>query len=252
MIDPGDALNRLDEQLDQDSSVTILTGAGISAASGIPTFRGDDGLWEEFDPSELASPQGFQRDPETVWEWYDERRQMIAEAEPNQGHYALAEWDDAFPKLSLITQNVDGLHEEAGSESIIKLHGSIWEVSCWDNCDSSPGSWTDRTAPLEEIPPICPDCGGLVRPEVVWFGEQLDPAVLDASERSLNCDVFFTIGTSAEVHPAAGFITRASRQGAFTVEINPDTTSASGTVDLAVQEPAEEFLPRMNESLGIN
>jgi NAD-dependent deacetylase len=243
------ALRRLSDRLGPSSSVTVLTGAGISAASGIPTFRGDDGLWEEYEPSELASPEGFREDPETVWQWYDERRQMIEEAEPNAGHEALAEWETRFDRVSIVTQNVDGLHEEAGNDSVIRLHGNIWEVACWENCMDSSDAWEDRTVPFESLPPTCSECGGLLRPNVVWFGESLDPAVLESAQRAIDCDLFFTIGTSAEVHPAAGFIDRAARQGAFTVEINPNTTSASNVVDLAVQAPAEEFLPALNQAV---
>jgi len=225
-----------------------MTGAGVTAASGIPTFRGDDGLWEEYDPSDLASPEAFRNDPETVWKWYDERRRIISEAEPNPGHQSLAEWESIFDRFSLITQNVDGLHEAAGSSRVIHLHGNIWEVSCWDRCDESGEPWEHREVPIKPIPPHCPHCEGLLRPNVVWFGESLNPGTLDAAQRAVDCDVFFTIGTSAEVHPAAGFIDRASRQGAFTVEINPNTTSASRTVNLSVQAPAEQVLPTLTQS----
>lgn len=249
MKNPESVLTDLAGRLDPDTNVSVLTGAGISAASGIPTFRGDDGLWEEHDPSDLASAEGLHRDPEIVWRWYDERRQMIYESEPNAGHKALANWEKYFDRFSLVTQNVDGLHEEAGSERTIKLHGDIWSVSCWDNCTGSPRRWTNRKVPLKKIPPRCDSCGGLLRPEVVWFGEQLDPEVLEDAQRAVTCDVFFTIGTSAEVHPAAGFISKASDQGAYTVEVNPDSTAASGIVDLSVSAGAETFLPELTERL---
>lgn len=250
MDDRESVLADLADRLEPDTSVSVLTGAGISAASGIPTFRGDDGLWEDHDPSDLASPEGFRRDPETVWRWYDERRRMIDEADPNPGHEALANWEKIFERFSLVTQNVDGLHEEAGSDRTIKLHGNIWSVSCWDDCSDSPRRWTNRDVPLPEVPPRCDSCGGLLRPEVVWFGEQLDPAVLEDAQRAVHCDVFFTIGTSAEVHPAAGFIRRAADQGAYTVEVNPDSTAASGIVDLSVPAGAETFLPELTGRLA--
>lgn len=246
---PRDSIRDVADRLRSDPNVTVLTGAGISAASGVPTFRGNDGLWEEFDPEELASPQGFRKDPERVWTWYDRRRVEIDKVEPNRGHEVLGQWSRRYEKFSLITQNVDDLHERAGTENVIHMHGDIWRVSCWENCADSAGSWVNRETPLEDIPPRCPECGGLLRPEVVWFGEQLDPEVLEASRRAIQCDLFFTIGTSAEVHPAAGFIDRAARQGAHTVEINPDSTAASRTVDTVIQEPAEEALDELENLL---
>lgn len=237
------------EKLRSNPDITVLTGAGISAASGVPTFRGEDGLWDNFDPDELATPQGFRKDPEKVWKWYDKRRVEIEKVEPNPGHEVLGRWSRRYEEFSLITQNVDDLHERAGTENVIHMHGFIWEVSCWDDCSESDRKWENRETPLSELPPRCPNCGGLVRPEVVWFGEQLDPEVLDASQRALSCDLFFTIGTSAEVHPAAGFIDRASRQGAHTVEVNPDSTAATHVVDTVIDEPAEEALEEIDAKL---
>jgi len=243
----GEELDAVVERLRGDPAITVLTGAGISAASGVPTFRGDDGLWQEFDPQELASLQGFRKDPERVWRWYDERRQSIAEVEPNPGHEVLAEWSHEFDRFNLLTQNVDDLHERPGTKNIVKLHGSIWHVSCGKNCETSPDRWEYRAVPLETIPPRCPHCEGLLRPEVVWFGESLDSEVLNTARRATNCDLFLTVGTSAEVHPAAGFIGESSRQGALTVEINPEATAATSTVDHVISEPAEEALPRLND-----
>lgn len=244
-----DNIHVVAERLQDHPDVSILTGAGISAASGVPTFRGDDGLWEEFDPQELASPQGFRRDPEKVWKWYDERRQSIVDVEPNRGHEIIAQWSRQLDRFTLLTQNVDDLHERPGTENIVKLHGSIWHVSCWDNCEDSPDQWEHRETPLGTIPPRCPHCEGLLRPEVVWFGESLDPEVLEAAGRATDCDLFFTIGTSAEVHPAAGFIQEAARGGALTVEINPEATAATDSVDYVISQPAEEALPRIEELL---
>ncbi|MFB6345632.1 MAG: NAD-dependent deacetylase [bacterium] len=243
------AIEETASRLRSEPSITVLTGAGISAASGVPTFRGDDGLWDQFDPEELASPRGFKQDPEKVWEWYDQRRRDIDEVEPNRGHEVLGQWSRRYDKFSLVTQNVDDLHERADTRAVIHLHGNIWNVSCWENCSDSERQWENRQVPLPQIPPRCPHCDGLLRPEVVWFGEQLDPDVLEASQRALNCDLFFTIGTSAEVHPAAGFIDRASQQGAHTVEINPDSTSASQIVDTVIQQPAEEALDQIESLL---
>ena len=211
-----------------------MTGAGVSAASGVPTFRGADGLWKHFRVEELATPDAFARDPGLVWEWYDWRRQLIGACEPNAAHHVLADWSLRFPQFALITQNVDGLHERAGTARVLRLHGSIWDVGCWRNCAASPHRWRDHTTPFPVLPPPCPHCGGPLRPGVVWFGETLDAEVMDASLAATDCDVFFTVGTSSVVYPAAGLVDYARRGGALTVEINPDSTPASGGVDVAV------------------
>jgi NAD-dependent protein deacetylase/lipoamidase len=235
--------NDLARRLTRDARITVLTGAGVSAASGVPTFRGADGLWNNFKPESLATPQAFARDPRLVWQWYDWRRQKIAACEPNAAHRVLAEWSRRFPHFRLITQNVDGLHERAGTRDVIRLHGSIWEVLCWRGCVSSPSRWRDETVPFPEIPSRCPHCGDLIRPGVVWFGESLDPDIVDQATAAADCDVFITIGTSAVVYPAAGFIELARRNGAFTVEINPEATPAM--VDLALRGNAEVLLPEI-------
>lgn len=227
----------------------MLTGAGVSAASGVPTFRGPDGLWKNFKPEALATAEAFGRDPSLVWEWYAWRRFRIAACEPNAAHHVLAEWSKRFPNFKLVTQNVDGLHERAGTANTIRLHGSIWEVSCWQGCAQSPRRWRDDTTTFATIPPRCPYCGGLIRPGVVWFGETLDTDVINQAMEAVTCDVFITVGTSALVYPAAGFVEQAKRQGAFTVEINPEATPATRFVDLALQGPAETVLPRIAEGL---
>jgi NAD-dependent deacetylase len=238
----------------------VLTGAGISAASGVPTFRGADGLWKNFKPESLATPQAFARDPRLVWEWYDWRRQKIAGCRPNAAHHVLAAWSRRFPNFKLITQNVDGLHEAAsasakatagqGHRDVIRLHGSIWEVQCWRGCAAAPKRWRDATVPYPAIPPRCPHCGDLLRPGVVWFGEALDPEIIDAATEAADCDVFLTIGTSAVVYPAAGFIDVARRRGAFTVEINHEATPAM--VDVALRGGAEGILPEIDAKLTIS
>ena len=233
--------------------VTILTGAGVSAASGIPTFRGADGLWKKLRAETLATPEAFDNDPKLVWEWYDWRRGMIRDAEPNAAHHVLAEWTSALPNVTLITQNVDGLHERAlrarGQKTPLRLHGSIWHVRCWNQCERGRTDWLDETVPLSTLPPRCPYCQGLVRPGVVWFGESLDPHVVAAAEGATACDVFLTIGTSSVVYPAAGLVHRAKTRGAFTVEINPDVTEATGVVDVALRGKAEEVLPAIQAHL---
>lgn len=219
-----------------------MTGAGVSAGSGVPTFRGADGLWKDFKPELLATPEAFARNPKRVWEWYDWRRQKIAECEPNAAHHVLASWSRRFPHFTLITQNVDGLHERAGSTDVVRLHGSIWDVQCWRECAASPPRWRDDTVSFSELPPRCPYCDGPIRPGVVWFGERLDLASLERAAEAAHCDVFITAGTSAVVYPAAGFLDIARRSGAFTVEINPDVTPATSTVDLAIRGAAEDVL----------
>lgn len=226
--------------------VTVLTGAGVSAASGVPTFRGTGGLWKSFRPEELATSEAFARDPALVWEWYDWRRQTIAACRPNRAHEVLASWTDRFAGYVLITQNVDGLHERAGLAPV-RLHGSIWELACWDGCGVS--AWRNEDVPLPVRPPRCPECGGLARPGVVWFGEGLDPRVVARATQSTACDVFITAGTSSIVYPAAGLVHDAHRRGAFTVEINPDATPASAIVDARLQDGAETVLDVLDRLL---
>ncbi len=213
----------------------------------MPTFRGADGLWNTVKAELLATPQAFARDPRLVWEWYDWRRQKIAACEPNAAHQVLASWGQRFPNFKLITQNVDGLHERAGTRDVIRLHGSIWEVLCWRGCATSPPRWRDDTVPYPELPPRCPHCGDLIRPGVVWFGEPLDPDSIDRAADAADCDIFMTVGTSAVVYPAAGFIDIARRRGAFIVEINPEATAAM--VDLPLRDGAEVVLPEIDRIL---
>jgi NAD-dependent deacetylase len=241
-MQPQNSIREIAGKLRSASRVTVLTGAGISAASGVPTFRGKEGLWKSYSPQELATPEAFARDPRLVWEWYSWRRELISKCQPNAAHHVLALWSKRYPSFTLITQNVDGLHETAETNNVIRFHGSIWEVFCWDDCKTSPKRWVDRTVPLNQIPPSCPYCGGLIRPGVVWFGENIDHEVLQKSMEALDCEVFMTVGTSAQVYPAAGLSEQAHRKGAFTVEINLETTPASDNVDIAIQGPAETIL----------
>jgi NAD-dependent deacetylase len=237
------------DRLARASRVTVMTGAGVSAASGVPTFRGPDGLWKKHRPEQLATPSAFAADPRLGWEWYDWRRQVISRCAPNAAHEVLAAWALRFPVFALVTQNVDGLHERAGQADVTRLHGSIWEVLCWSRCPASPPRWRDDTVPFPKLPPRCPHCGGLVRPGVVWFGEPLPPDALARADAATECDVFITAGTSAIVYPAAGYLGEAKARGAFTVEINPEATPASGLVDVALRGPAEEILPSVERRL---
>jgi len=236
-------IDRLAEQLQRARRVTVLTGAGVSAASGVPTFRGAGGLWRSFRAEDLATPDAFARDPTLVWEWYEWRRAMIAACKPNAAHDVLARWTRESNQCTVITQNVDDLHLRAGTERLVRLHGSIWELACWDQCGVRP--WRDERVPLPNRPATCATCGGLARPGVVWFGEMLSQDDIDAASMACACDVFLAVGTSAVVYPAAGLLQQAKANGAFTAEINIETTSASSAVDLAIQGGAEVVLPAL-------
>jgi NAD-dependent deacetylase len=228
--------------VDQVRSVTVLTGAGVSAESGVPTFRGEGGLWRRYRAEDLATPGAFHRAPELVWEWYDWRRSLIGACEPNAAHYTLAEMESHFDDFVLVTQNVDGLHRLAGSRNVVELHGNIWGLRCTRGCRLP---WEDRSVPLPEIPPNCPSCGALARPDVVWFGESLPAGALDeAFAAARRCQVMLVVGTSAVVHPAASFPVVALQNGAHVVEINPQPTPLSDAVDQTIREPAAVALPR--------
>lgn len=240
-------IDRLADRLRGASRLTILTGAGVSAASGVPTFRGSGGLWRQFRAEDLATPGAFARDPALVWEWYAWRRSLVAGCQPNPAHDVIARWSREFDRCTVITQNVDDLHVRAGTANLIRVHGSLWDLSCWQACGAA--SWRDEAVPLANLPPMCPSCGGLARPAVVWFGESLPAPAIAAAVEACACDVFLTIGTSAVVYPAAGLVHEARRRGAFTAEINLEATPASGAVDLAIHGPADQLLPNIVERL---
>jgi NAD-dependent deacetylase len=222
--------------------VVALTGAGISAESGVPTFRGEAGLWRQYRPEELATPQSFARDPMIVWEWYDWRRGLIGACQPNPAHHTLADMESRLPGFTLITQNVDGLHRLAGSQHVLELHGDIWRL----RCTRQETTLVDRTAPLPEIPPRCAECRALLRPDVVWYGEALPKDVLEAAfAASVACDVVLVIGTSAVVQPAASLPLIAIENGAALVEINPQPTPLSDYADLTLRQPAAQALPEL-------
>ncbi len=226
--------------------VVVLTGAGVSAESGVPTFRdAQTGLWARYDPTQLATPDAFRRNPALVWDWYAYRRDLIAAVRPNPAHYALAALEARYPDFVLITQNIDGLHAQAGSRKVIELHGNIRRVKCFV-CGKPASTWDDS----REKPPRCGSCGGLLRPDVVWFGETLPmDALRRAVEAAERAEVFFSIGTSAVVEPAASLPRVARRKGAVLVEINPDTTPLTPLADYVFHGKAEEILPALWESL---
>ena len=232
-------LLELKERLRTARSVAVLTGAGISADSGVPTFRGQDGLWRSFRAEDLATPDAFSRDPRLVWEWYDWRRGLIATKDPNPAHHALVELEHRYERFCLVTQNVDGLHEVAGSRDLIELHGNIWKLRC-TRCGRV---CMNRDVPLALLP-YCAECRGLLRPHIVWFGESLHPEDLSRSEDALrSCELLLIIGTSGVVYPAASFASVARAAGAFVVEINLERTPSSALVDVSVQGRAKDLLP---------
>ncbi len=230
------------EALKAARRVVVLTGAGVSAESNIPTFRDAlTGLWAKYRPEELATPEAFNRDPKLVWDWYQWRNSLVSNASPNPGHRALVQLESLVPHLTLVTQNVDSLHARAGSSRVLELHGNISRTKCLDE-NRVVDAWEDTG----DVPPRCPSCGGLLRPDVVWFGESLPPDVLaEAAQASSQCDVFFSVGTSAVVFPAASLVYEAMRAGAVTVEINPAPTAQSGELTYALQGPAGEVLPSL-------
>jgi NAD-dependent deacetylase len=227
------------DRIHRARSVTVLTGAGISADSGVPTFRGADGLWKNFRPEELASPDAFARDPRLVWEWYNWRRELVATKHPNAAHDTLVTLEQRIERFWLITQNVDGLHALAGSTRLSEIHGNIWKVRCTQCHQVSP----NRDLPLV-YPPTCSDCSELLRPHIVWFGESLDPEVLARSYQALqDCEILLIIGTSGVVYPAASFASLAKDGGAFVVELNMEITSNSAVVDVSFQGRAKDLVP---------
>ena len=240
---------QLVQALRRADAIAVLTGAGVSAESGIATFRdAQTGLWSNFRPEDLATPEAFERDPKTVWEWYAWRREQLEEVEPNAGHRALAELEQHVRRLALITQNVDGLHQAAGSTRVIELHGNIRRSIC--HRTRKPISDAEL-AQAEGIPPHSPHApDGLARPDVVWFGEMLPSGAMnDALNACRRCDLFFSIGTSSVVEPAASLAFTAREAGALVVEVNPDATPLSRHADFVLRGRSGEILPELVAAL---
>ena len=232
--------NELLERLEKARVVSVLTGAGISAESGVPTFRDPGGIWEKFRPEQLANFEAFMADPDFVWNWYQHRREIMRDVKPNMGHFALAAMESLFREFNLITQNIDNLHERAGSKKVTELHGNIERNYCikckrfYNEID------------LKQKSVLKCECGGLIRPDVVWFGEMLPYNALKFAEDSaMRTNVFFTIGTSAEVYPAALLPLMAGKSGAFVVEVNTKPTVISGEVDEVLQGKSGEVLSEL-------
>lgn len=222
------------------SRVAVLTGAGVSQESGLRTFRdAQTGLWAQYKPEDLASPEAFARDPKLVWDWYSYRREAIKGVRPNPGHYALVEMEKRIPEFTLITQNVDGLHRFAGNRNVLELHGNIQKVRC-ANCGAFTETWGDDS----ETVPVCEICGGLLRPDVVWFGESLPREELESAVNAARvCQVFMSIGTSGLVQPAASLAHAARNKGSLVVEINAEATPLTPKVDFAFHGKSGEILP---------
>ena len=226
-------------QLQRSSSLSVLTGAGVSAESDIPTFRGADGLWRTYRAVDLATPEAFDRNPKLVWEWYEYRRHLIEKASPNPAHIAIAELEKLFRDFLLITQNVDGLHSRAGSEKLVELHGNIFRNRC-----SRDGRLVGK-ARENDVPPRC-ECGAYLRPDVVWFGESLPPHALEkAFEFATRCDAMIVVGTSGIVHPAASLPAVAKQHKAWILEVNLEATPITGLADDSIFGKAGEILPQI-------
>ena len=229
----------LARQIKDAQKIVFVTGAGISAESGIPTFRGKEGLWRKYDPMQLATIDAFYENPSLVWEWYEERRKNILAARPNAGHFAIAELAK-HKDVVILTQNIDGLHQRAGSKNVLELHGSIIRIKC-TSCDFND----NITKPFEELPPKC-RCGKILRPDVVWFGEGLPQDVWsDAITHAQSCDVMIIAGTSLVVSPANTLPLYAKQNGAVLIEVNPEKTVMSSDMDLSVREKSAIALPEL-------
>lgn len=227
-------------RLRRSTRACVLTGAGVSADSGVPTIRGAGGVWEKYDFMKLATPMGFREDPHLVWEWYQLRQREMKKARPNPAHIVIAEMERHFGSFAVITQNIDGLHKRAGSERVIELHGSIWRMRC-----TRDGTVIDIDAPIEEIPPLC-QCGSMMRPDVVWFGEQLSSESLEqASEIARESEVMFVVGTSAVVYPAAALPAITKNSGGLVIEVNLEPTDITTYADASCFGRAGEMLPEI-------
>lgn len=237
------------EAMHRAEKITVFTGAGLSALSGIPTYRDSGGLWKTHDPNTLSTKAAFKKDPRKVWDFAQTRRRLIKNSKPNISHQILADWSHRYPHMTLITQNIDDLHHRVGTHNVLRLHGSVWNVACSLPCEDSPRRWRDERVEFSKWPPRCHYCGALLRPGGIWFGERLPLSSAFQSLKATQCDVFLSIGTSAEVHPAAKLIGEAKSAGALIVEINPNITPASALVSHQLQAKAEHVLAEIEAQL---
>jgi NAD-dependent deacetylase len=243
----ADDVVRAADLLREAQRVAVLTGAGVSAESGVPTFRGAGGLWEGHAVERVASPEGLAADPLLVWRFYEQRRQRGVRVAPNPGHAVLARWQDWFAAYTLITQNIDGLHALAGSRDVLELHGNLW----WVRCTACGREREERTVPLPELPPHCPSCGAMERPAVVWFGEGLPMDIVErATLAAAQADVLLVVGTSAVVYPAAGLIAVTASNGGRVIEVNPEPSALAHIADIVVRGPSGVVLPEIDALLG--
>jgi NAD-dependent deacetylase len=225
--------------------LVVFTGAGVSKESGLATFRDSDGVWQKIDPQKYATPEGFKRHPRKVWQWYQARRQKVKGVQPNPAHRAIAELDEILPHVVVITQNIDGLHQAAGSEEVLELHGTLRRYKCFANCRGTPTP-VPTPGPEVEEPARCPHCGAYVRPDVVWFNEMLPVDVWEeAALEVTSCDAMLIVGTSGIVAPAASLPHHAEANGAFIVEVNPEPTALTPLTDVSLRGPAGEVVPRV-------
>jgi len=252
MVDQS-AMKQAAEYIRNGKKLVIFTGAGASKESGIPTFRDAmDGVWEKFDPEELGTPQGFQQNPQRVWDWFAYRREMAANAQPNAGHIALAQIEGIAPEAVIITQNVDDLHERAGSKNVLHLHGSLFRHKCFDDCQGKPTLIDlDSLEDKDASPPKCPHCGAYVRPDVVWFREMLPEDILQAAyDWSDVCDVMLVVGTTGLVTPAARLPYMAKQNGAKIIEVNPAYSMITRYAHIKFETGAGEALTLLVDALN--
>lgn len=239
-------ISQASEALSRSRMTAVSTGAGISRESGIPTFRGSDGIWKKHKPEKLASREGFLSDPVLVWKWYRQRLFTAREKEPNPGHRALVEMESVIPSLTVITQNVDNLHRRAGSSDVVELHGNIERFKCLER--SHPVEFNPQWG---DEPPCCSVCGSLIRPDIVWFGESLPRKELEcAFDISSRCDTFLIVGTSGLVQPAAHLPLLAKRSGATLIEINVSESALTGVVDIFLEGKSGEILPEILDEMN--
>lgn len=240
-----DNIKKAAEILLNSERVVVSTGAGVSRESEIPTFREKQtGIWATFDPEKLATVDGFLKNPKLVWDWYQERIKMIEKVEPNPGHYAIAELENLIQEFTLITQNIDNLHQRAGSKNICELHGNIFQYKCFEE-----DKIIQQLPESDQSPPLCPNCHGLIRPNVVWFGEALPEEALDlAFKKAASCDCIIVVGTSGLVQPAASlpFVAK-QHTGAKIIEVNPSTSAITSIADVFLQGKSGEILPKLVE-----